>query len=142
MPTGPRAAAAACCKAPWHRGSIWPARSSRAKWSVAWRRKATRLVLVSSAITRAKATREWSSAAICTASHREPRRVQSVAYMLAGFAMENLLKGQLVARQVASERAGRFRFNSHDLRQLARDADYEVSDDEDRLLERVQQFAV
>lgn len=62
--------------------------------------------------------------------------------MLAGFAMENLLKGQLVARQVASERAGRFRFNNHDLRQLARDADYEVSDDEDRLLERVQQFAV
>lgn len=72
----------------------------------------------------------------------EPRRVQGVAYMLAGFAIENLLKGQLVARQAASERAGRFKFNSHDLRQLAQDAGYNVTDDENRLLERVQQFAV
>lgn len=71
-----------------------------------------------------------------------PRRVQGVAYMLAGFAMENLLKGRLIAQQDAAARAGPFKFKGHDLRQLAQDAGCTLSDDESRMLERVEQFAV
>ena len=70
------------------------------------------------------------------------RRIQSVAYMLAGFAIENLLKGLLVARESPFDENGRFKFATHDLRQLAQDAGYELDESENRLLERVQEFTV
>ena len=70
------------------------------------------------------------------------RRIQSVAYMLAGFAIENLLKGLLVARESPVEKDGKFKFATHDLRQLAQDAGYELDESENRLLERVQEFTV
>jgi hypothetical protein len=70
------------------------------------------------------------------------RRVQSIAYMLAGFAIENLLKGQLIARKEHLDKKGRFKLVTHDLRQLALDARYALGDDENRLLERIQEFTV
>ena len=70
------------------------------------------------------------------------RRIQSVAYMLAGFAIENLLKGQLVARNEHRDSNGKFRLVTHDLRQLAFDAGYTLNEDENRLLERIQEFTV
>lgn len=76
------------------------------------------------------------------AEHHAFRRVQGVAYMLAGFAMENLLKGTLIAQQDPAARSGPFKFKGHDLRQLSLDAGYTLNDDENRLLERVEQFAV
>lgn len=72
----------------------------------------------------------------------EPRRLEGIAYMLAGFAMENLLKGRLIALQGAAAQSGPFKYKGHDLRQLAADAGYLLSDDENRLLERLEQFAV
>lgn len=70
------------------------------------------------------------------------RRVQSVPYMLAGFAFENLLKGQLVARKEHLDESGRFKLATHDLRQLASDARYTLDDAENKLLERIQEFTV
>lgn len=70
------------------------------------------------------------------------RRIQSVAYMLAGFAIENLLKGQLVARNEHRDSNGKFKLVTHDLRQLALDAGYDLNEAENRLLERIQEFTV
>ena len=69
------------------------------------------------------------------------RRIPSVEYMLAGFALENLLKGQLIARHKHRDETGAFKLKTHDLRQLARDAGYEMSEPENRLLEKIQEFA-
>ena len=71
-----------------------------------------------------------------------PRRVQSVAYMLAGFAIENLLKGKLVAADKHRGESGEFKLKTHDLRQLALDAGNTLTAAEDRLLERIQEFTV
>lgn len=70
------------------------------------------------------------------------RRIQSVAYMLAGFAIENLLKAQLVARNEHCDSNGKFKLGTHDLRQLAVDARYDLTESEGRLLERIQEFTV
>lgn len=77
-----------------------------------------------------------------TAENIRGRRIQSVAYMLAGFAIENLLKGQLIARQQHLDAAGKFKLGHHDLRQLAVDAGYSMDGAENRLLERIQEFTV
>lgn len=74
-----------------------------------------------------------------------PRRVLSVAYMLAGYAMENLLKGQLIARQprqADSSKPSKFKFKSHDLGKLARAAGYSLTVEEAILLERIEQFTL
>lgn len=70
------------------------------------------------------------------------RRVLSVAYMLAGFAIENLLKGQMVARNGHRDAHGQFKLKTHDLRQLAQEAGYELDEAASRLLERTQEFTV
>ena len=62
--------------------------------------------------------------------------------MLAGFAIENLLKGQLVARESPFNENGKFKFGTHDLRQLASDAGYQMDEAENRLLERIEEFTV
>lgn len=72
----------------------------------------------------------------------EPRRIQTVPYMLAGFAVENLLKGILVAKRQHVDTSGRFKLKRHDIRQLALDAGYVLSIEENRLLERVEQFTL
>lgn len=77
-----------------------------------------------------------------TAENAQGRRVQSVAYMLAGFAIENLLKGVLITRTKHLDKNGKFKLGTHDLRQLARDAGYTMDDEENRLLERIQEFTV
>ena len=70
------------------------------------------------------------------------RCAPSVPYMLAGFAIENLLKGELVARRRHVDLKGKFKLTTHDLRQLASDAGHAVSSEDDRLLERIQEFTV
>ena len=70
------------------------------------------------------------------------RRFLGVAYMLAGFAIENLLKGQLVARKAHRSDGGIFKLKTHDLRQLATDAGQKMSTEQARLLERIQEFTV
>ena len=62
--------------------------------------------------------------------------------MLAGFAIENLLKGQLIARRVHLDENGKFKLGTHDLRQLASDAGYALNKAENQLLERIQEFTV
>ena len=76
------------------------------------------------------------------AENRQGRRIQSVAYMLAGFAIENLLKGQLVAAGKHRSESGQFKLRSHNLRQLAADARHSLNKEENRLLERIQEFTV
>jgi hypothetical protein len=76
------------------------------------------------------------------AENAQGRQIQSVAYMLAGFAIENLLKGQLIARRQHLDAAGKFKLGHHALRQLASDAGYSMDKAESRLLERIQQFTV
>ena len=70
------------------------------------------------------------------------RRVQSVAYMLAGFAIENLLKGHMVAAGKRRDENGEFKLQTHKLRKLAVDAGHSLSEDQNRLLERIQEFTV
>jgi hypothetical protein len=70
------------------------------------------------------------------------RRVQSVAYMLAGFAIENLLKGILIAEKTPLNENGKFTLKSHELLELAADAGYELVETDQRLLERIQEFTV
>ena len=76
------------------------------------------------------------------AENAQGRRVQSVAYMLAGFAIENLLKGRMVAAGKHRSDSGEFKLKTHNLRQLAVDAGYSLNDEENRLLERIQEFTV
>jgi histone H3/H4 len=71
-----------------------------------------------------------------------PRRVQSVAYMLAGFAIENLLKGLLIAARTPLDKAGRFTLKSHDLLDLSAEVGCQLDDSNRRLLERMQEFAI
>ena len=68
--------------------------------------------------------------------------VQSVAYMLSGFAIENLLKGHMVASGKHRGNSGEFKLKTHDLRQLAVDAGHSLNEEENRLLERIQEFTV
>jgi len=77
------------------------------------------------------------------ANLRSPRRgarTTSVALMLAGFAIENLMKGLLVRGQTPLSEDGKFQLRSHDLFKLSSDAGLSLSDAEARLLERVQEF--
>src|SRR5205085_1848679 len=69
-------------------------------------------------------------------------RLSGVAYMLAGFAVEVLMKARLVHRGNALDSKGVFRLRTHDLLQLAADTSFKVSDDEARLLERLTEYAV
>ena len=66
----------------------------------------------------------------------------TVPYMLAGFAIENLLKSHLVACGKHRDELGRFKLLTHDLRQLAHDAGYAVDDADSRLLEKIQEFTL
>ena len=54
------------------------------------------------------------------------RGIQSVVYMPAGIAIENLLKGQLIAQRQHRDAAGKFKLGTHDLHQLAADAGYTI----------------
>jgi hypothetical protein len=76
------------------------------------------------------------------AENTQGRRVQSVAYMLAGFAIENMLKGTMVAAGKHRSESGQFKLKTHDLRQLAVSAGHTLNEEENRLLERVQEFTV
>lgn len=68
--------------------------------------------------------------------------VHSVAYMLSGFAIENLLKGQLVASGKHRNDTGALKLKTHNLRQLAVDAGHTLNEGENRLLERIEEFTV
>lgn len=74
------------------------------------------------------------------ASEGRSRRIDSVTYLLAGFAMEALLKGLLIAAKKHLDARGRFRIATHDLRKLAIDAGYDLDRTELTLLERIEQF--
>lgn len=73
------------------------------------------------------------------ASHCPPS-TSSVALMLAGFAIENILKAFLVANRNPLNSKGRFEFATHKLLKLATNAQLAVSSDEARLLERLEEF--
>jgi len=73
-------------------------------------------------------------------SLNQPPQLSSVAYMLAGFAVEVLMKGVLVQEGSAVDLKGRFTLDSHDLLKLAERAALTLSDDESRLLERLQEY--
>jgi len=76
------------------------------------------------------------------AEQNQPRRIQSVAYMLAGFAFENLLKGILISGESPLDERGRFILKSHNLLELSVEAGYTFNDEDRRLLERAQEFAI
>jgi len=64
----------------------------------------------------------------------------SSALMLAGFAIENMLKALLVTQRPAFDSSGNFSFKTHDLLKLADDVGLNLSMDERILLERLEQF--
>ena len=67
-------------------------------------------------------------------------RFSSVALMLGGFAIEVLLKGLLVQKEAPINTKGKFIYGSHHLIQLAEDAELPLSEDERRLLEKLEEF--
>ena len=70
----------------------------------------------------------------------EPPRLSSVAYMLAGFAIEVLLKGLLVQKTRPLNANGRFVLHSHHLVELAKEANISLIESEPRLLEKLEEF--
>lgn len=70
------------------------------------------------------------------------RRISSVAYMLAGFAVENLLKGKLITTTPHLDDNGKFILGSHYLVELSENAGYQLGEAERRLLERMQEFSI
>jgi hypothetical protein len=71
-------------------------------------------------------------------SHRP--RLSSVAFMLAGFAVEDLIKGLLVQKGTGVESKGRFQLHSHDSLTLADHAALPLTEEEHLLLERLQDY--
>lgn len=67
-------------------------------------------------------------------------RLSGVAYMLAGFAVEVLIKGVLIQNGSGLDSKGRFELDSHDLLKLADRAALVLTEEEGRLLERLQEF--
>lgn len=66
--------------------------------------------------------------------------VSGVAYMLAGFAVEVLLKALLVQNASPWNEKGQFQLKSHDLTELAHAADFNLIEGETRLLEKLEEF--
>lgn len=66
--------------------------------------------------------------------------LSSVAFMLAGFAVEVLLKALLIQTKMPLDEKGRFELRSHHLAQLAVDVGLNLADDESRLLEKLEEF--
>ena len=66
--------------------------------------------------------------------------LSSVTYMLAGFAIEVLLKGLLVQKASPLNANGRFVINSHHLVELVKEADFSLIEGEPRLLEKLEEF--
>lgn len=66
--------------------------------------------------------------------------LSGVAFMLAGFAVEVLLKALLIQTRVPLDENGRFELRSHHLAQLAVDTGFNLTDDESRLLEKLEEF--
>lgn len=68
-------------------------------------------------------------------------RLSGVAYMLAGFATEVLLKAVLVRNGKGGiDASGKFVLRSHDLIELAQQCDLNISDEHSRLLERLREY--
>ncbi len=63
-----------------------------------------------------------------------------VALMLAGFAIENLMKGLLIQKQSPVNEKGRFELDTHDLLKLAKDVGLLLTEDEHRFLEKLGEF--
>jgi hypothetical protein len=67
-------------------------------------------------------------------------QLSSVTYMLAGFAIEVLLKALLIRTESPLSANGRFQLNSHHLAELAQAASFPLMEGESDLLERLEQF--
>jgi len=70
----------------------------------------------------------------------QPPQLSGVAYMLAGFAIEVLIKAVLVQKGGGIDATGRFEHNSHDLTELAAQAGLSLSAEENRLLTRLHEY--
>lgn len=66
--------------------------------------------------------------------------LSGVAYMLAGFTIEVLLKALLVQSESRFDADGNFKLRSHALRELANQAKLSLSADENKLLERLEEY--
>ncbi len=73
-------------------------------------------------------------------SRERPPRLSSVAYMLAGYAVEVLLKARVIQQKSAMDEKGKFALRSHNLIVLAESATFEITNEEARLLERLEAF--
>jgi hypothetical protein len=77
---------------------------------------------------------------VCTPG--ELPEVDGVAYMIAGFAVEVLMKALIIQKESGVDSKGQFQLKNHDLLKLADRAGLTISDDEKRLLERLQEYAI
>ena len=74
------------------------------------------------------------------ADGRDLPRLSNVAYMVAGFAIEVLLKGLLVQQKPPVNSNGRFKLDSHRLVDLARAAGFTLNEGEPELLDRLEEY--
>lgn len=66
--------------------------------------------------------------------------LRSVALMLAGFSIENMLKALYISKNSAFDSSGRFALATHNLRRLADDVGVSLTKDERVLLERLEHY--
>ncbi|HLQ24803.1 MAG TPA: hypothetical protein VK138_02870 [Acidiferrobacterales bacterium] len=112
---------------------IWDEQHSLlAKDPIAWVLKADQLIA---------AFEHLATETICRIEAQDTGpEFSGVALMLAGFAIENLMKGLLVQKQSPVNEKGKFELVSHDLLKLAKDVSLPLTEDECRLLEKLGEF--
>ncbi len=81
------------------------------------------------------------SAAHVAVGEPVPQFVAPVALLLAGFAVENLLKGYLITQKPALNAAGHFAHKTHDLLELVEQVQVSITAGEHDLLERLEVFS-